>query len=99
MADSWQLSEINVYTVKGCRRIALREAVLGRRGIAGDREWMVVRPDGTFLSQRSHPALARIVPALDSGRLTLRCAGRTDLVVDAVAARPALTVSVWRQPC
>jgi uncharacterized protein YcbX len=99
VADSWQLSEINVYPVKGCRRTALREAVIGRRGLAGDREWMVVRPDGTFLTQRTHPALARIVPTLDSGRLTLRCEGCADLVVDAVGARPAVTVSVWRQPC
>lgn len=99
MAEKWQLSEINIYPVKGCRRTALREALIGRRGLAGDREWMVVRADGTFLSQRTHPALARIVPALDAGRLTLRCAGHADLVVDGVAARPALTVSVWRKAC
>lgn len=88
------LGAITIYPVKGCRQIALAAATLGPRGLEGDREWMVTRPDGTFLSQRTHPALARIVPERTTDGLTLACPGLEPLAVAATGgARRA--VSVW----
>ena len=52
------LSELNLYPVKACRRTRLSVARVGTRGLEGDREWMVAREDGVFISQRTHPALA-----------------------------------------
>jgi uncharacterized protein len=90
-----RLSEINIYPVKGCRRTALVRAVVGRYGLAGDREWMVVQPDGRFLSQRTHPGLARIVPRLTDSGLELAHSGRATLAVAAGAAGTPIHVTVW----
>jgi uncharacterized protein YcbX len=90
------LSELNLYPVKGCRRTLVARARAGARGLVGDREWMVVGNDGVFISQRSHPALARIVPRLSKDGLELTCAGHPPLAVAAPTADAARMVSVWR---
>ncbi len=93
MVTVW-LGAIGIYPVKACRQTALAAATLGPRGLDGDREWMVTRPDGTFLSQRTHPGLARIVPELTADGLTLACAGLEPLAV-AASGGTLREVSVW----
>jgi hypothetical protein len=92
-----RLAAIAIYPVKACRATQLQQATLGRHGLAGDREWMVIRPDGRFLSQRSHPLLARVVPTLTPAGLRLACEAREVLSVDrdAVLAGAPLEVRVW----
>ena len=94
-AATASLAGISIYPVKGCRQRALVAATLGPRGLAGDREWMVTRPDGTFLSQRTHPGLARLVPELTATGLTICCPGIEPLVVAATAGA-LREVTVWR---
>jgi uncharacterized protein YcbX len=89
------LSAISIYPVKGCRATALSAARAGRHGLAGDREWMVVRPDGWFLTQRTHPQLARIVPRLTASGLVLSHAAEPELRVETSAATAPLAVTVW----
>ncbi|MBS0394884.1 MAG: MOSC N-terminal beta barrel domain-containing protein [Proteobacteria bacterium] len=89
------LAALAIYPVKGCRRVELERAALGPTGLAGDRGWMVTRPDGRFLSQRTHPALARIAPALTAAGLALRCAGLPELLVPADADAGPREVTVW----
>ena len=36
-------------------------------GLADDRHWMLVRPNGRFVTQRELPRMALIATALDSG--------------------------------
>jgi len=92
-----RLAAISIYPVKACRATPLQAATLGPHGLAGDREWMAIRPDGRFLSQRTHPALARVVPTLTGSGLRLACDGLDPLAVDAasVLAGPVREVSVW----
>ncbi len=92
-----RLAAISIYPVKACRATALRSTVLGAHGLAGDREWMVIRPDGRFLSQRSHPALARVIPTLESHHLRLDCDGQQTLTLEteAVLAAAPVEVGVW----
>lgn len=55
------VSSLHVYPIKGCRGIDLLSAVVEPRGFRHDRRWMLVHADtGGFLSQRSHPQMARI---------------------------------------
>ncbi len=89
------LAALAIYPVKGCRRVELARATLGPTGLAGDRGWMVTRPDGRFLSQRTHPALAHIAPALTVAGLALRCPGLPELVVPADADAGLREVTVW----
>ncbi len=64
------LSEITLYPIKSCAGILLRAATLTRAGLTvgpiSDREWMLVDPDGHFLTQREHPRMALIVPRLSA---------------------------------
>lgn len=90
-----RLAALSIYPVKACRRIDLATARLGATGLDGDRAWMVARPDGRFLSQRTHPALARLVPRLDHRGLELACPGLAALVVPAEPSGERREVVVW----
>lgn len=68
---SARVDELFRYPVKAATGEPLEEAPIAARGIARDRRWMVVEPDGTFLTQRSLPRLALLEPELSSGRLSL----------------------------
>lgn len=65
------LTALTLYPIKSCAGIALQQAILTAAGLMHaqlhDREWMVVDAQGEFLTQRSHPALALIVPRLSIG--------------------------------
>ena len=64
------LSELNLYPIKSCAGIALKEATLTRAGLMTeqiyDREWAVVDLDGVALTQREHPRMSLIVPQAES---------------------------------
>lgn len=55
-----RLTGIRVYPLKGAGGFDLQETGLDSFGIPGDRRWMLARPDGQFISQRSHPRLSLI---------------------------------------
>ena len=59
-----RITALNVYPVKGCRGIALDSARVAATGFEHDREWLIVRPDGRFMTQREEPRLALIETAL-----------------------------------
>jgi uncharacterized protein YcbX len=97
------LASLHLYPIKGCAGITLAEATLGEAGLehhgAGDREWMVVdAASGRFETQRSLPALARLVPSIDEGWLRLDAPGAPPLEVELAPSRPRAlrTVTVWR---
>ena len=59
--DDRTLTALNIYPVKSCRGIALAErAASPRTGLADDRHWMLVRPNGRFVTQRELPRMALI---------------------------------------
>lgn len=94
---SCRLSQIYLYPVKSLAGIEVRRWPLDRFGLKFDRRWMVVRPDGRFLTQRQCPQMATIRTAIDleSGRLTLFHPERGERVVPEPEGR-SITVQVWR---
>lgn len=93
------LSELNIYPFKSARGIPLPRARLTATGLEWDRHWMAVRQDGTFLSQRTHPALARIQTQITTRSLLLTCAGREPLSLPLVPSGPRRDVRVWKDSC
>jgi uncharacterized protein YcbX len=88
---------LHVYPVKGCRGIPVSSAEVDALGLVGDRRFLITDPTGKFLTQRSHPVMARIGTALTPDQLTLTFADRPSLTVRRApdpAARP-ITVEVW----
>ena len=90
------LSELNIYPVKSCRGIALAEARLHDTGLADDRHWMLVRPNGRFVTQRELPRMALIGTAVDAAGVTLRAPGMSALTVARATAGEARGVTVWK---
>ena len=82
--------------------ISLREAVTERRGLRYDRRWMVVTPDGNFVSQREIPGLALVGTALTETELVLFDRNRPEDRF-AVSLQPVagdyLEVNVWGDEC
>ena len=95
------IAALYVYPVKSCRGIELRHARLTNAGLQHDREWMVVTPEGRFLTQRELPKLAVVATSLDATALGLAAPGRPPLSVPLQAApdSPLREVTVWREEC
>lgn len=97
------ITALNIYPVKSCRGIALERARITDTGFAHDREWLIVRPDGRFVTQREEPRLALIETALNSEALTLTAPGMGALHV-ALDGRDdghdrAVEVTCWHDRC
>jgi uncharacterized protein YcbX len=89
------LTHLNVYPIKSCRGIALDSARLAPTGLADDRHWMLVRPNGRFITQREYPRMALIATALDDG-LTLNAPGMPRLDVSRNGGGESRPVTVWK---
>jgi uncharacterized protein len=89
------LSSIWIYPLKSAAGLFADSAVVERRGLAGDRRWMLVDIDGTFISQRTHPRLALIQVDVKSDGLRLSAPDQPPLDVPIpgpTALRQAVTV-------
>lgn len=90
------LSSLNIYPVKSCRGIALEAAKLGATGFDDDRHWMLVRPNGRFVTQRELPRMALIGTAVDAAALRLSAPGMPELSVARGSGAQSLEVTVWK---
>ena len=90
------LAALNIYPVKSCCGIALDAARLEVTGLADDRHWMLVRPNGRFVTQRELPRLALVGTTVDTAGLELTAPGRAPLRVARSAGTGGLDVVVWK---
>lgn len=88
-----------VHPVKSARAVPCSRVRLAATGFEWDRQWMLVDTKGRFLSQRTHPRLARIVPAITADALVLRAEGVPELRVPLETEGERLTVRVWDDVC
>lgn len=94
------IASIHIYPVKAGRAIDVTEAEVEPCGLAGDRRWLVVDPDGQFITQRAEPTLALLGAQYGTGgSLYLSAPGQPPLLVPAPAeagGAEMLWVRVWR---
>lgn len=90
------ITDLHVYPVKSCRGIALDRAELTPTGLADDRHWMLVRPNGRFVTQRELPRLALIITQLTADALRLSAPGMPAIDVSRDASGEARAVTVWK---
>jgi uncharacterized protein len=93
------IAELYVYPVKSTRGVARARVRVAATGLEWDRQWMLVDPNGTFLSQRSHPQLARIVPEITADALALSAPGLPRFTVPLDSGGERVAVRVHRDPC
>jgi uncharacterized protein YcbX len=84
-----------VHPVKGCRAVALDDAMLGPLGLESDRRFAFVREDGCALTQRDVSSLATIRPQLDDEQLRLDLGGLAELSVPLKVFSELASVDVW----
>ena len=95
-----QVASLHVYPVKSCRGIDVDSFRVTETGPEWDRRWMIVTADvGRFISQRSHPAMARIAVAIAGGNLRLSGDDIEPLVLPLDHGGEARRVSVWKDEC
>ncbi len=96
MLEVAHVSALNIYPVKGCRGMALERSPIGPRGLAFDREWMVVDGDGRFISQRGYPRLSHVDVAVGEDGLALSADGGGAVRVAPDQGGGRMTVEIWR---
>jgi uncharacterized protein len=95
-----RLARLHIYPIKSARGIELEESEVDRFGLQYDRRWMVVNPSGEFLSQRTHPRLALISPAIEREILRVSAPEMPPLELPLQPRDTArCRVVVWRDAC
>jgi uncharacterized protein YcbX len=92
------VSALHYYPIKGCAGVTVDHATVTETGLLHDRSFVVTKPDGMFLSQRTVARLAiiRAQPLHDGTKLALSAPGVDDIVLDMVdGPEVAVTVHKW----
>jgi uncharacterized protein YcbX len=93
------VSGLFIYPIKGCRGIALHEALVEDIGLANDRRMLVIDQDGTFLSQREVASMALIDVAVHPNGWQLSAPNQPSIIVAPTTNGPTRLVTVWRDTC
>lgn len=75
------ISALYTYPVKSCGALVHEAHALDARGLRYDRHWMVVTPDGLFLTARDVPRLLLVQPEITHDALQLHMTGQPPLQV------------------
>ena len=95
-----KITQLNIYPVKSLGGIPLEQAELDVRGLAHDRQWMVVDDIGRFVTQRQLPQMAQVTVRLDDQALVLEHPTRASLRIPLQReGQPRLPVYVWDDQC
>jgi uncharacterized protein YcbX len=91
-----ELSSLIYYPIKACRGFEVESTLVERMGLEHDRRMMVVTPEGKFLTQREHPRLALVTPALNDGVVTLSAPQFDSLQVAIRTSGTSQPVDIWK---
>ncbi|MFT9419183.1 MOSC domain-containing protein [Acetobacter sp.] len=91
------VTSLHIYPVKGLHGLSPPMAMLSPWGLDGDRRWMVVDPDGRFITQRTCRAMALVTPIPTAEGLTLTRARMQPCPVRFPGSEaPMAVVTVWK---
>ena len=91
------LTQLFIHPLKSCRGNAVDQAQVGLQGLQDDRVWLVVRPDGSQITARTHPALVRVVAAgSGEGAWQFSAPGLPDLHADTARFVQPHRAQVWK---
>ncbi len=94
------ISALYTYPVKSCAGIRHDRADLDGRGLALDRQWMVIDPASRFVTQREYPRLALARTALSGQSLILTAPDLPPLAVPVAEHEGSRReVVVWKDTC
>jgi uncharacterized protein YcbX len=98
--ENIHVTALYVYPVKSMKGISMASATLTSRGLLHDRTWMVVGPDGRFVTQRQRPRLALVHTQLDDLGVVLSMEGHGSISIPFEAGEgAAVATHVWGDAC
>lgn len=86
---------LRIHPVKGAQGFDVEEMAFDETGPRLDRRWMVVRPDGRFVSQRDAHELATVQAAVAGRDLVLTAPGADEVAVPVAPEGGRMRVQVW----
>lgn len=92
------IEQLWIYPVKSLTGVPVTSATLLPSGLVGDREWMLVDADGSFLTQRKLPRMAAIRTDLREDGLVLNSRGNGEVFVP-LPDGETRKVKVWKSVC
>ena len=94
------MSALHVYPIKSAAGLAPATWDVDAFGLRYDRRWMVIDAAGRMISQRTHPRLALVRPAIGDGTLRIETAGMPAIEVP-LAPVPSVTIpaAIWDDTC
>ncbi|MGY3903302.1 MOSC N-terminal beta barrel domain-containing protein [Aeromonas lusitana] len=91
-----RLDSIHLYPIKSTAGMPLSRTRVTEEGLLGDRRYMVVKPDGSFITARTHPQLQLVAASPVEGGLLLRYPGLAPLTLQEQAfSRTPQATGVW----
>ena len=94
------LAELWIYPIKSCAGLRVPQARLLSTGLQWDRHWMLVDPQGRFVTQRTLPQMAHLHITLTEHEMQVRAAHQPALAPLAIAFAKSdhvrVSVQVWK---
>lgn len=90
------VTALTIYPVKSLAGIAVERSKVDIMGLKHDRRWMLVSPEGDFLSQRKLPQMALIQPKFIKRQLILTHPTHPDLLVAKANLQKTMQVTIWK---
>ena len=91
-----KIEGLNIHPLKSGRAIPVESATVRLDGLVGDRRFMIVEPDGRFITQRELQALARVEATAVGESLHLEMDGRQ--IFASFEPEDRLDVTIWDSP-
>jgi uncharacterized protein YcbX len=88
-----RVDSLHIFPVKSMAGVSVPAAQVKPWGLQGDRRWLVVTPEGRFLTQRDHPGMAVLAATVSGNFLCLEAPGFGHIKVSATG--PHMKVRVW----
>lgn len=96
-----RIEQLIVYPVKSLRGIQVEQWPVTHEGLMYDRHWMLVMPNGRFVSQRQLPRMTLIDTAIEGDTLVLSADGKGEIKLPLMTQQTGtvFTATIWRDDC
>jgi len=96
MTQQISITQLFIYPVKSLAGISLESSEIDSMGLEYDRRWMLVTPDGQFMSQRKTSKMALIKTTLENDHLILSTKGKPSHKVPVTTSDSVnMQVEIW----
>jgi len=97
MRNKISVTQLFIYPVKSFAGIQVDQSDVDNMGLKFDRRWMVVSPEGKFITQRTVPKMVMINTHLDNEQLTLSTKNKPSHCVPLVTdVSEKMDVNIWK---